>query len=169
MPSHKVHSLFVEPGFALAAPAYLARKRAFLIGIEYGNIHGAHEDVQRFQSLLVEKFGFQSDDTIMMLDDGVNLEPTKANIMAVLEGFLVGQHPGDLFVFVYAGHAKQSVCLDGSERDNLDESIMTCDERRILDDDLNRYLVERLRPGSTLLAFFDACHSETLFEPPYLQ
>ncbi|KAF8143681.1 caspase domain-containing protein [Mycena galopus ATCC 62051] len=106
----------------------------------------------------------------MMLDDGVGIPPTKVNIMAVLENFLVGQRPGDLFVFVFAGHAKQEICLNGTERDGKDEFIITSDPKdkdeyiTILDDVLHDNLVKPLSPGCSLVAFLDACHSETLLD-----
>jgi hypothetical protein len=77
---------------------HLARKRAFLIGAA-SDLEGLHQDVQRFYTLLVglsrllcysvprlilctEKFGFQNEDIIMMLDDGVSIQPTEANIVS---------------------------------------------------------------------------------------
>ncbi|KAJ7662449.1 caspase domain-containing protein [Mycena rosella] len=103
----------------------------------------------------------------MMLDDGVAVPPTEVNIMATLKTFLIGQRPGDLFIFVYAGHGEQTDCPDGTEQDGLDEGIITCDDPTngytiILDDVLHSYLVKPLAPGSRLVAFFDTCHSETL-------
>ncbi|KAJ7912980.1 peptidase C14, caspase domain-containing protein [Mycena leptocephala] len=162
MPSCDIYSSLVNLGLAVVTP-HLARKRAFLIGVA-SDLEGPHQDVQRFHTLLVEKFGFQNEDIIMMLDDGVSTQPTKANIMASLKTFLLGQRPGDLFVFVYAGHATQAKCLDGTERDGLDEFIMTCDGTTILDDVLHDYLVKPLAPSCRLVAFLDACHSETLLD-----
>ncbi|KAF7336160.1 Metacaspase type II [Mycena venus] len=170
MPSCNVYSSVVDLGLALVITPYREpRKKAFLIGIKALDLDGAHEDVKRFRGLLVDKFDFQDRDIIMMLDDGVGIQPTKINIMATLRTFLVGQRPGDLFVFVFAGHAKQAICLDGTERDGMDESIITCDDSKdgyitILDDVLNDYLVKPLSPGCSLVAFLDACHSETLLD-----
>ncbi|KAJ6532980.1 caspase domain-containing protein [Mycena capillaripes] len=167
--SRDIYSSHVELGLALGTPRP-ARKKAFLVGINGPDLEGTHDDIRRFRTLLIEKFGFRKDhDIIMMLDDGVGIQPTKFNIMATLKTFLAEQTPGDLFVFVYAGHAKQRICLDGSERDGLDEAIITCDNsednpRTILDDVLHKYLVKALDPGSRLVAFFDACCSETLLD-----
>ncbi|KAJ7813062.1 caspase domain-containing protein [Mycena olivaceomarginata] len=170
MPPRSIYSSLVDVGLALVTP-HLARKKAFLIGIKAREVHGSHQDIRRFRDLLIGKFGFQSSDIIIMLDDEGSIQPTKVNITAALQTFLLGQRPGDLFVFAYAGHAKQVICRDGSERDNKDESIITCDElerddafRTILDDVLHNYLVKPLAPGCTLVAFLDSCHSETLLD-----
>ncbi|KAJ7342483.1 caspase domain-containing protein [Mycena albidolilacea] len=170
MPPRSIYSSLVDVGLALVTP-HLARKKAFLIGIKAREVYGSHQDIRRFRDLLIGKFGFQSSDIIIMLDDEGSIQPTKVNITAALQTFLLGQRPGDLFVFAYAGHAKQVICRDGSERDNMDESIITCDEleredafRTILDDVLHNYLVKPLAPGCTLVAFLDSCHSETLLD-----
>ncbi|KAJ6514322.1 caspase domain-containing protein [Mycena vitilis] len=162
-----------------------ARKKAFLIGISGHELEGPHEDIISFRELLKDRFGFQDHDIIVMLDDGMGTQPTEANIMATLKTFLAGQSAGDLFVFVYAGHAKQRVCLDGSERDGFDEAIIACDEdeKTILDNAslvpiivamacidflsvqvLHDHLVKPLATGSRLVAFFDTCSSETLLD-----
>ncbi|KAJ7662430.1 caspase domain-containing protein, partial [Mycena rosella] len=159
-----IHSVLVNLGLAQVTP-HLARKKAFLIGVkgDYKPLQGTHEDVQGFRTLLIEKFEFQSNDITMMLDDGVGTQPTEVNIMSTLRTFLVGHHPGDLFVFVYAGHAKQTECLDGTEQDGLDEGIITCDDPTngytiILDDVLHNYLVKPLAPGSRLIVSTDLKH-----------
>ncbi|KAJ7485930.1 caspase domain-containing protein [Mycena latifolia] len=172
-----IHSSFVNLGLAQVTPL-VARKKALLIGVEGGDatpLPGTHEDIKRFGNLLAAKFGFKEKDITIMLDDGVQQAPTKVNIMAQLKNFLGSQYAGDLFVFVYAGHAKQSICLDGSEEDGLDEGIITSDDRipcddptdgytTILDDVLHDHLVKPLAPGCRLVAFFDTCHSETLLD-----
>ncbi|KAJ7841168.1 hypothetical protein B0H14DRAFT_2587013 [Mycena olivaceomarginata] len=58
-----------------------SRKKAFLLGIKATDLDGTHQDVQRFRTLLVDKFGFQSGDIIMILDNGVDTQPTKVNIV----------------------------------------------------------------------------------------
>ncbi|KAJ7744140.1 caspase domain-containing protein [Mycena metata] len=153
---------------ALVTP-HFARKKAFLVGIKGKKLDGLHEDLQRFRALLINK-GFDADDIIMMLDNGVDnqSQPTTANIMSVLETWLDGQGPGDLFVFVYAGHTTQAACDDGTERDGLDELIMTADSdsgsATILDDVLHNRLVKPLAPTCNLIAFFDTCHSQDLLD-----
>ncbi|KAJ7785170.1 caspase domain-containing protein [Mycena maculata] len=154
--------------------AHFARKKALLIGIKSGEkelLEGPHEAVQRFRTLLLtDKFGFEDENITMMIDDsGAGLQPTKANILAKLKTFLDGQRPGDIFYHADAGHAKQSICLDGTEEDNLDEFIITCDCPKngyttIRDDVLHEYLVKPLAPSSSLIAFLDTCHSETLLD-----
>ncbi|KAJ7136842.1 caspase domain-containing protein [Mycena epipterygia] len=200
MPRCDIYSSIVNLSVALfTAPLRLSRKKAFLIGTKLGDfklpkckdippqspppIEETHEDIKRFRTLLIEKFGFLDEDVTMMIDDGVGVQPTKLNIMAKLKTFTVGQRPGDLFVFVYAGHGGQQPCLDGSEEDGLDEGIITCDDSTngytiILDDELHEYLVKPLTPGCRLIVRdlfrhslvniltvpFDACHSETILD-----
>ncbi|TFK39201.1 peptidase C14, caspase domain-containing protein [Crucibulum laeve] len=122
------------------------------------------------------------------------LHPTKDNIIRELEAFTAGSRPGDHYFFLYTGHSGQrevrsdSIKDDGAkkEEDNMDEYIIPCDavaiesivdddgkkkkmvkireDMTILDDDLNRLLVERLADTSQLVAVFDNCHSGTLLD-----
>ncbi|KAJ6586474.1 hypothetical protein DFH09DRAFT_1308497 [Mycena vulgaris] len=171
MKSFDIRSSLVNAGLAQFTP-YLARKKACLIGID-----DTHDDIKRFRTLLISKsfilnisrsdlifapdtFGFEDHGITMMIDDGAGVDPTKANIMATLKTFLVGQATRRSM----RDMGSKPICLDGSEQDGLDEGIMTCDDTTILDDVLHDHLVKPLAPGCRLVAFFDTCHSETLLD-----
>jgi len=69
---------------------------------------------------------------------------------------------GDAFIFYYAGHSGQQPAeKDTREIDGLDEYILTCDEKVILDDTLRACLVDKLPKDTRLTAILDACHSGT--------
>ncbi|KAJ7645186.1 hypothetical protein DFH06DRAFT_1333473 [Mycena polygramma] len=158
MPACDIYSTIPNLGLALTTP-HLARKKAFLIGINGPDLEGPREDIVSFRELLSEKFNFQDHDITVMLDDGVSTQPTEANIVRawyyhssgdLLTEWRLSKHSWPAKVpGIYssssshrekdAGHAKQKVCLDGSERDGLDEAIiLACDdseahEKTILD------------------------------------
>lgn len=53
---------------------------------------------------------------------------------------------------------------DLNEIDGLDEYIVTCDHKRILDNTLRQCLVDPLPVGTRLTAILDSCHSGTLLD-----
>lgn len=63
-----------------------------------------------------------------------------------------------------AGHGSQKRDWSGDERDGMNETICPTDFRQagqIIDDELNRHLVNPLGDGVRLHALLDACHSGT--------
>lgn len=89
------------------------RKRALLVGInDYVNINGnqfsplegAVNDTQIQKELLINLFGFQSDDIRILHDQ----EATRKNILQAFEEHLIKwAKPGDVVVFHYSGHGSQ--------------------------------------------------------------
>lgn len=86
------------------------RKLALLMGInQYSalnipNLNGCVRDVEMQYELLVHRYGFNPSD-IVMLKDGSDLLPTRANILQAFEEHLIAQaRPGDVVVFHYSGH-----------------------------------------------------------------
>lgn len=167
------------------------KKKALLIGINYtdqheegrlGELIGPHRDVTEMRDLLINQYKYGKDDIVIMTDAAVpqELQPTRENILNELQNLVVDPQPGDQFFFLYSGHSHQKPCLDDSEEDGLDEFIVPCDavgpdgpngefieDKIILDDELRKYLVDTLPPGSSLVAIFDTCHSATLLDLPH--
>lgn len=89
-------------------------RRALLVGCNYPGtkceLHGCANDVRRMKALLQERFGFQEDDILVMLDTDESLpQPTGRNIRRCLAKLIDGTQPGDVLVFHYSGHGTQ-VC-----------------------------------------------------------
>ncbi|KAF8872705.1 caspase domain-containing protein [Infundibulicybe gibba] len=150
------------------------RRKALIIAIQNYSVHGQlscpHKDAKKMENLLRFTYGYREEDIVIMLDSPAtpaHLQPTYTNIMRELRNLLADQQPGDTFAFHFAGHSDQIPNYDGTERDNRDECIITIDNQLIRDNDLNKYLVQPLLPGSRLYAFLDTCHSGTLLDLPH--
>lgn len=67
-------------------------------------------------------------------------------------------------VLACVGHGSQKRDYSGDERDGMNETICPTDFERagqIIDDELNKHLVNPLPAGVRLHALLDACHSGT--------
>ncbi len=87
-------------------------KRALLVGCNYlgtkCELHGCANDVKRMRTTLVERFGFDESDILVMLDtDPSTPQPTGANIRSSLKKLINSVEPGDVLVFHYSGHGTQ--------------------------------------------------------------
>lgn len=70
-----------------------------------------------------------------------------------------------------SGHGGSTKDLDGDEDDGMDEVIYPLDFKQaghIVDDEMHDILVKPLPPGCRLTAIFDACHSATALDLPYV-
>ncbi|KAI0297815.1 caspase domain-containing protein [Multifurca ochricompacta] len=154
--------------------------QALLIGINYTSppddpeqgyrqLNGPVNDVKEMKKVLIEVYHYREEDIFMMTDEEVNkdtpLWPSETNILRAMLNLVRDAAPGDAFVFHYAGHSgQQRATIDPNEVDGLDEYIVTCDYKIILDNTLREYLVNKLPKGARLTAVLDACHSGTLLD-----
>lgn len=109
------------------------RKRALLVGInDYVNINGnqwyplegAVNDTQIQKELLINLFGFQSDDIRILHDQ----EATRKNILQAFEEHLIKwAQPGDVVVFHYSGHGSQVADPDKVFEDGRVSTIVPID------------------------------------------
>ncbi|KAJ8521327.1 hypothetical protein ONZ45_g1959 [Pleurotus djamor] len=150
------------------------KTKALLIGIcddgSENPLLGPQKDVRRMRKLLIETYGYKTENIVVMHDQRKKswLQPTKRNILREIDDLVKDCQPGDRFVFHYSGHTGQQRNLNGTEADGKDERIEVMNGEYILDDDLRRLLVDRLCPGSQLVAIFDSCHSATLLDLPHV-
>ncbi|KAF5338171.1 hypothetical protein D9758_014725 [Tetrapyrgos nigripes] len=157
-----------------------SKKRALLVGIRYNRglkdrgLKGPHKDVSVMRSLLIDKYKYDSNDIVVLVDDHKekSLQPTKANLLREMENLINDAERGDHFFFHYAGHVVQGEEDPNSpEEDRREEYIVPCDAREpialrdcIQDDTLKELLVKRLPVGAHLVAVFDSCHSQSLLD-----
>lgn len=96
--------------------------------------------------------------------------PTKSNMFNGMTWLMTGLRPGDSLVFHYSGHGSQKRDFLGVEADGLNETLCPVDFRyagEIIDDDINRILVNPLPQGVKLHAIIDACHSGSVLDLPF--
>jgi len=92
--------------------------------------------------------------------------PTRKNITAAMNWLVQKAVPGDSLLFYYSGHGCQRPNRNRKEKDGFDEAIVPCagsescfEDRAILDDEMNRLLVQQLPEGVRLTVILDCCHS----------
>ncbi|KAI0297813.1 hypothetical protein B0F90DRAFT_1737856 [Multifurca ochricompacta] len=158
----------------------------------WAQLEGTHGDVDNFRDLLIGTYGYLSEEITVLKDDPklpVLSQPTRVNMIRELRRLVSNPASGDKFTFLCAppspfthpilsdyltlitdsGHSDQQISLDDSddEEDGQDEVIITCDEGRIIDNELKEILVMPLPVGCSLLAILDTCHSGTMLDLPH--
>ncbi|NCS01477.1 MAG: DUF4384 domain-containing protein [Microcystis aeruginosa G13-07] len=103
------------------------RKRALLVGVNnypdtrWITLEGAVNDVKLQQELLIHRFGFQSDQILLLTDH----EATRENILQAFEEHLIKwAQPGDVVVFHFSGHGSQVFDPDQIFRDGQVSTIV---------------------------------------------
>jgi hypothetical protein len=137
-------------------------KRAVLIGINRYRIPGADlrgcvNDVKNMRQVLIELYGFKAGDIATLTD----LAATKAAMQAAIARLVAGGRAGDVLLLHYSGHGANVPDADGDEADHRDEILCPTDLdwKDPLSDDWLRVTLNKLRPGVSLTAIMDCCHS----------
>ena len=147
-------------------------KRALLIGINYikspnARLYGCIEDVKNVQNMLIDAYGYSSQNITVLRDDDPTKMPTKANIWIALQSIIAASGQTDEIWLHYSGHGTQIRDTNGDEADRLDEAIVPVDyltAGMIGDDDLFQ-LVRSIRCRAFLV--FDSCHSGSVCDLQY--
>lgn len=160
-------------------------KRALLIGINYigtkSQLSGCINDVTRIKKLLIESFGYDEANIIMLTDDNksVKLIPTKKNILKWIDTVVGSTSDSDTLFIHYSGHGSQVLDISGDEKSNTetpgqDDVLCPSDYDKyngtdgfILDDYLKENIVNKLPSGAKLRVFFDCCCSGTMLDLPF--
>lgn len=139
-------------------------KKAVLVGCNYpgtkAELHGCINDVRRIHTSLLDRFQFQQDNIIVLVDtDRTSTQPTGANIKRALNKLVDDSQPGDVLFFHYSGHGVRLPAETGEDDDTgYDECIVPCDMNLITDDDF-REIVDKVPNGVKLTLVSDSCHS----------
>ena len=155
-----------------------AEDHALIVGTDiYANpsishTDGAADDARALKKLLIEKFGFSTNQIKTL----INEEATAAAIVSNFQTWLIGgTRPGDRVFFYYAGHGFQVPDDNGDEEDKLDEvispydvviksvngKITLPDEKTFVRDDKFNDFIAQLS-GRRAVLMFDSCHSGTI-------
>eukprot|EP00007_Cunea_sp_BSH-02190019_P008211 CAMPEP_0174236186 /NCGR_PEP_ID=MMETSP0417-20130205/5391_1 /TAXON_ID=242541 /ORGANISM="Mayorella sp, Strain BSH-02190019" /LENGTH=527 /DNA_ID=CAMNT_0015314793 /DNA_START=30 /DNA_END=1613 /DNA_ORIENTATION=+ len=172
------HSAAVNAAYhgmaGVGGPGYLqGNRKALLIGINYlnsarGRLRGCINDVKKMKEFL-KRYHYQESDMLILTDDqrDPSRQPTRANIIAGITWLVAGAAPGDCLFFHFSGHGGQVRDVSGDEDDGMDETILTCDNTQIIDDELHARMVRPLPMGCRLTAVMDCCHSGTGLDLPF--
>ena len=149
------------------------KKYAVLIGIneyqysEVPDLRGCVNDVEVIQSLLVNRFDFETERITRL----VSADATRQNILAALAA-LPGRitNEQDIVVIYYSGHGSQALDREDDEPDGWDETIVPHDSGRadghpnndITDDEIYSNVREVTAKTPNVTLIFDSCHSGTI-------
>lgn len=153
-----------------ASPSFAA-KYAVIVGINdyinYGeedmvDLAGCENDAMLFREMLVEQFGFESKNIVMLLSQ----DATKGNIKKAFSDVLADRcQAGDTAVFYYSGHGTYFDDYSGDEADGLDEGLCPADmddytiDNYIIDDELSEWIGQVKTNNFTII--LDSCYSGT--------
>lgn len=152
------------------------RRKALCIGINYtghsNELRGCVNDAKRVRQFLI-KNGYPAENIVLLSDDTRDPRslPTRKNIIAAMKWLVRGAQPNDALFFHYSGHGGQTPDLDGDELDGFDEVIYPLDFKKnghITDDEMHDLMVKPLPDDCRLTGLFDACHSGTVLDLPYI-
>ncbi|KAI8866006.1 hypothetical protein GQ42DRAFT_165770 [Ramicandelaber brevisporus] len=154
-------------------------RKAVLIGINYPDsdapLQGCWNDVANMKEYITENWGFTEENTLVLTDEqdpGSELFPTRANILAAMQWLIEGAEPNSSLWLSFSGHGLQEQDqAGGDEADGQDEAIAPVDYETagtIVDDEMNRILVQQLPQGARLTVIFDCCHSGSALDLPLL-
>lgn len=119
---------------------------------------------------LMKVHGFKEENIALLLDDGKNYLPTKANIFWAIQSLVRNSRSGDVVFTHFSGHGSSIKDQDGDETDGYDECLVPVNFKQagfIRDDDLYTALVGPMARGVTITSLMDCCHSGTVLDLPY--
>ncbi|WP_299437250.1 trypsin-like serine protease [uncultured Rhodospira sp.] len=144
--------------------------RALVIGIDdyvgdLNDLVGSTVDADNMATLLVEHFGYQTDQVKVLKDSAA----TRDGILAAIESWLVeGSKPGGRVFLSFSGHGFSVADDDGDESDGTDEVLVAQDGsaqedgvKNVIRDDEIRALLARI-PDRQVTVVIDSCHAGTM-------
>lgn len=160
------------------------RKRALVVGCNYIDSPKGGDVLQnacndaRHISMWLQKTGF-NDIITMVDDDRAAVYPSRENMLKGMKWLVDGVRAGDNLFFFFSGHGDWKLDYSGDEADDHDECIVPADYYTLahptdakagylVDDELFQVLVRDLPKGAMLHAVFDACHSGSALDLPYI-
>mmetsp|Transcript_21111 Transcript_21111/g.36050 ORF Transcript_21111/g.36050 Transcript_21111/m.36050 type:complete len:294 (-) Transcript_21111:668-1549(-) len=166
----------VNTKFDLVPDTATGTKRAVMIGINYvgddpGELSGCWNDVLNMKKYIQDVHGFEEENIVILMDDGIHTEPTKANIIDAYKTIIAQAEENDAIFLHYSGHGTKLRDDDGDESDGYDEALVPRDFQTngmIRDDDLYELLLKNLPDGVHMTSLMDCCHSGTILDLPYL-
>jgi hypothetical protein len=147
-------------------------KKALLIGINYYDIsnitlNGCIHDIINIKNMLIDAYGYNNDNIIMLRDDLPENPPIKENILNKMRSIIAESLNFEELWIHYSGHGSK---IQGHHRNNEDESdevLVPLDFETkgfIVDNDLLEIIKDA---KCRTIIVTDCCHSEAMFELPW--
>lgn len=147
-------------------------KRALLIGCNYASIpsatlQGCINDVVNVRNTLIDAYGYNDANIVMLRDDDKSRLPTKAIILSSMISLISASTAEDTLWIHYSGHGTQIRNTTGDETDGLDECIVPLDFAKagVIDDNTLFKIIGAAK--CQLILCFDSCHSGTVCDLQY--
>ncbi|PPQ79840.1 hypothetical protein CVT26_012568 [Gymnopilus dilepis] len=156
-------------------------------------LKGCIHDAYNMRNFLITEYQYKADDVVVLTDDveGSDRLPTRDNILRHMRWLVQDAQPNDSLFLHYSGHGSQIKDENGDDIDGQDEVIIPASLLRIsaiaqalislfkmdyaesnnsyiVDDLMHKILVDPLPQDCRLTAVFDACHSGTVLDLPYV-
>lgn len=153
----------------LKPPEITTGKHGLFIGIDnYRNVptlRGSINDVKLIQGVLRQRFGFQKQDFITLLDE----QATHTGIENAFKTLISRVKNDDLVYIHYSGHGSYTADLNGDERSGEDQTWVSYgtrggnigekDDYDVLDDEINSWLGAIYAKTHNVVFVSDSCHS----------
>lgn len=153
------------------------RRKAVLVGINYfgtnNELRGCVNDVKNMSQFLNQRYNYLWDDMVILTDDQRERArlPLRENILRAMQWLVRDARPNDVLFFHFSGHGGLVPDEDGDEEDGFDLVVYPLDFQQagpIVDDLMHDLMVKPLPPGCRLTALYDACHSGTALDLPFV-
>jgi hypothetical protein len=103
----------VEEEFYIIPPDCKGTKRAMLVGVNYvehpHGLTGCHQDVRNMKKILIDCYGFERENMLILADDDMHHSPNKKIIIDGLRRLTKISKPGDIIFVHFSG--KDERCL----------------------------------------------------------
>lgn len=93
--------------FYLVPPNSTGTRRAVLIGINYegqsGELSGCHNDCLNMKDYIMNEWGFEEQNIVVLMDDGQHSSPTRSNMLSAYRSLAASSASGDAVFCHYSG------------------------------------------------------------------
>lgn len=148
-------------------------KKALLCGINYIGtsqaLNGCINDIENISEILIENYGYSSNNICILTDNNSKSLPTKQNIISSLKNLIDNSNKYTEIYFHYSGHGSYVRDTNYDESDYRDECLIPCDYRQsgfIIDDEI-KDIVKNIDNNCKLIMIIDACNSGTMVDLKY--
>jgi len=97
----------VNQQFYIVPPKCQGTKRAVLIGINYtgqsGELSGCQNDCINIKDYIMNVWGFEEENIVILMDDGNHTNPTRSNILEAYKNLVTNSEDGDAAFCHYSG------------------------------------------------------------------
>ena len=146
-------------------------KKALCVGINYfsnpqNTLNGCIDDVINMKNMLIDAYGFQSQNITVLRDDIINnplLLPTRKNILNNLNNLVNNSANCDEIWFHYSGHGGL-IKIAANQPDNFIVPVDYKTAGNILYNDLYSIII---KAKCKFMIFMDSCNSGAVCELPY--